>query len=55
MGEKKYFIRPALGHLEGQCFCTFQGPHPLSDSERGDSFLPNNFRKENHITYLSKL
>jgi len=53
-GEKMYFIRPALRHLEGRCLCTCQGSHPLSDSERADSSLPNNLRKEeNHITYLS--
>lgn len=48
-----YIIRPALRHLEGRCLCTSQGSHPLSDSERADSSLPNNLRKGNHITYLS--
>lgn len=48
-----YFIRPALIHLEGRCLCTSQGSHPLSDSEHADSSLPNNLRKQNHVTYLS--
>ena len=49
-----YFIRPALRHQEGRCLCTSQGPRPLSDSEHVDFSPPNNFRKGNHITYLSK-